>query len=248
MQVSIDITAFKGYKKSLEGIHRSAFPRAIRSTLNSAAFDVKQNTMPQSAKNTFTQRKANFFKANSRVDMAKGNDVNSMRAMVGFMGKQQAVQDLEQQEHGGKIGGRSFIPMDTARTGKNNAKMIKSANLLKKVPKIINAQKVRFKGSKRKASQRYIRAVFAAKKTGALVLGNMNGGKQVLSRIDQLSSDMKSRKLIIKRTPLYTFVKNRSVKVKPTEFMKRASFESGAKIDDYFMKHARVEFDRYFNK
>jgi hypothetical protein len=204
--------------------------------------------MPKSAKNTFTQRKANFFKANSRVDMAKGNDVNSMRSMVGFIGKQQAVQDLEQQEHGGKIGGRSFIPMDTARTGKNNAKMIKSANQLKKIPKIINAQKVRFKGSKRKASQRYIRAVFAAKKTGAMVLGNMNGGKQVLSRIDQLSSERKTRKLVIKRTPLYTFVKNRSVKVKPTGFMKRASFESGAKIDDYFAKHARVEFDRYFNK
>jgi hypothetical protein len=81
-----------------------------------------------------------------------------------------------------------------------------------------------------------------------MVLGNMNGGKQVLSRIDQLSSDMKTRKLVIKRTPLYTFVKNRSVKVKPTGFMKRASFERGEKIDDYFAKHARVEFDRYFNK
>ncbi|KKN42121.1 hypothetical protein LCGC14_0716250, partial [marine sediment metagenome] len=63
------------YSNKLEKLHRSAFPIAIRGTLNNAAFDVKQKTMPVSAEKEFVNRQPNFFKANSKVNMAKGFNV-----------------------------------------------------------------------------------------------------------------------------------------------------------------------------
>jgi hypothetical protein len=110
----LDILANK-----LEKINRSAFPVAVRQTLNSAAFDLKQNTMPQITGSLFVKRKPNFFKANSKVFPAKGFEVKNMRATAGFVGKDQAIDDLEQQEIGGRIKSRSFIALDTARVSKS---------------------------------------------------------------------------------------------------------------------------------
>ncbi|KKL54819.1 hypothetical protein LCGC14_2261580, partial [marine sediment metagenome] len=73
------------FSNKLEKLHRSAFPIAIRGALNNAAFDVKKNTMPVSAEKEFTIRRKNFFKANSRVNMAKGFNVRTMQAMIGFV-------------------------------------------------------------------------------------------------------------------------------------------------------------------
>jgi hypothetical protein len=92
--------------------------------LNKAAFDVKQNTMLKSAEASFVKRQPNFFKANSRVEMASGWDLDKMQATVGFNSSglkggsnNHAVEDLEQQERGGTIKSRSFIPTDSVPDG-----------------------------------------------------------------------------------------------------------------------------------
>ena len=94
------------FTNTLEKLHRSALPVAIRGALNKAAFDLKQKTMPESADKAFVNRSKNFFKANSRVAMAKGFDIGSMKSVTGFTegrlrgSNNFAVQDLEQQELG----------------------------------------------------------------------------------------------------------------------------------------------------
>jgi len=121
IELNINNTANVAFSNKLERLSKSALPVAVRTTLNSAAFDVKKNTMPEQVSKTFTERRKTFFKANSRVEMARGFNVESMQSKVGFIngGKNQAVRDLEAQEEGGKIGGRSFVPMDTSRISKS---------------------------------------------------------------------------------------------------------------------------------
>ncbi len=46
----------------LEQLHRSAFPLAVRGTLNAAAFDVKMKTLDESATQNFERRSPTFFK------------------------------------------------------------------------------------------------------------------------------------------------------------------------------------------
>ena len=229
------------WTNKLEKMHRSALPLAIRGSLNSAAFDVKQKTMPSTSK-VFTNRSKNFFKANSSVLMAKGFKAKSMQAMVGFTsarlkgGDNFAVKDLEQQERGGKIGGKSFIPSDEARGG-SNTKAVKPINRLSAITNIINAKN--FRGNKK---QRLIRAIHRAGK-GGYVLGSAISGENTLFRVKSLN-----KKGAFKLTPLYDFKKGRKVSVTGTGFMRIASLKSGRKIESFYIKEAKKQIKRLTGK
>lgn len=262
MQLNIDSRAVRRHVDLLNALHRSAFPVAVRNTLNSAAFDVKTSTMPKEAKDAFVQRKPNFFKANSKVLPAKGFTISKMEATVGFKpknGNDKSVDDLEQQEHGGEIGGKAFIPMKTARIGKSDKKSVRPVNRVEEFNKrIIDARKVRFKAADRHKSQKFIRAAFmAAKLWGGqgMVLSNKRAdGKRTLSRIDEIwgstrrKGESSSRTLLIKRTPLYSYEKGRKVHVDKKNFMKRASLEAGLQLNRHFEKHAKDQIAKYRNR
>ena len=238
MQLHVDLSAVKEHARRLQQIGRSALPVAVRQTLNSAAFDVKQRTMPGETADTFIQRKPNFFKANSKVEQAKGFDIGQMKATVGFVppgGKNQAVNDLEQQEHGGQIEGRSFIPTDAARTGGSNRRMVK-ANARLKGLKFVNPRNV---GGKNKR-QRFIKSVVHAGK-GGLVLGQL-GSRQVIWRVNSLTRTADGN---FKLTPLYTYKKGRAAKIdNATHFMRTASTRSAGQLNNNFLYHAQKQIDK----
>lgn len=247
--LNINNDAVVKYTAKLEKMHRSALPVAIREALNNAAFDVKQRTMPKSSKKAFTNRQRNFFTANSRVDMARGFDVKTMKAVVGFTeGKlrgsnNQAVKDLEDQEHGGGIGGRSLRATPSARVSSSEDRPVQMKYRLKDLKNVVNANKIVARSKK----QKFIKAAFIAKKKfgkDAFVLGNIRkGGRLTLSHIKKIKS-LGRTKIEIKRVPVYTYKKGEVWRVKPTGFMRRASMESGLKIEQHFIKQARKQFER----
>lgn len=248
MRLNINSDAAVVFTNKLEKLHRSALPVAIRQSLNSAAFDVKKRTMPKSAHKSFTVRQPNFFKANSRVEMASGFDVKTMRATVGFVeqklkgNRNFAVKDLEQQEHGGNIKGRSLIPIDESRIGSSSTKPVRVKYRLNEIKNVINSNKV--KASNRK--QKFIRAAFMSKKlygSNSFVLGNIRSkGRLTLSYINSIRST--GKKVEIKRTPVYSYEKGFVARVKPRNFMKRASEESGLNIEHYYIENARKQIER----
>lgn len=252
MQLNINTDAAVKFTNKLEKISRSALPISVRQTLDGAAFDVKKNTMPNTAKGTFTQRKANFFKANSKVEKASGFNISTMRSTVGFKPNsnktQKAIDDLEQQERGGKIKDREFVAMDSARAGNSHNKNVKAINTLSKLTLKNRIDAKSIKGVSNK--QKFIRAAFKAAQTNALVVGNFKTkqGGYTVSRIDSVTSNVKSRKLEIKRTPLYNLKSGRFVPIKATNFMKRASMESGMKLEALFIKNAKFNIQKYANK
>jgi hypothetical protein len=244
---SIDTTAAKYFAGKLQTMKRSAFPNAVRETLSKSALNVKQKTMPASAKKAFTERQKNFFKANSKVDFAKGYDIKRMEATIGFVseklkgGNNYAVKDLEQQEEGGQIKKRTFIPIDTARTGKSKSKLVQKKNILEKIKNIV---KVRRTGN---AKQAWVKAAIIAKKlygNDAYVLGRAKEGKQTLSRINNITRPGGARDISINRTPLYSVVKGRAVAVKGTQFMKRASYETQSNMNAVFIIEAQKQINR----
>jgi len=131
MQFNVDTDEVIQFTNRLEKLNGSAFPNAVRGTLNGLAFDVKTKTMPEETQKKFINRQKNFFKANSGVEVAKGFNVRSMVSVVGFKSKRpnnQAVEDLEKQEHGGIIKGRSFLALHQARTSKSINKLVAKRN------------------------------------------------------------------------------------------------------------------------
>lgn len=235
MQLNINNNAVVAYTNKLEKIHKSALPVAIRETLNSAAFDVKKNTMPDVAKKTFINRSPNFFKANSKVEKASGFNIASMKATVGFFSNDlkgsnnYAVKDLEQQEDGGSINKKSFIPLKTARSGNSNNKLVKPNARLSAINKIIDVRKSKEKNKR----QAFIKSAIAAGNNGFVLSG------KTLWKINSFKRNGK-----INKTALYNFKKGRSINVKPTEFMKTASLESGQKMEMEFIRQAEKQIQR----
>ena len=216
------------FAKKLREISRTTLPYAVKNSLNSVAFDVKKDSMPKQANLEFIRREKNFFKANSRVEMAKGNNVNLMQAKVGFIsrkGKNQAIEDLEQQEHGGIIGGRSFIPLDFGRTGNVNRGNVRKKNRISSL--------VIVKQHRMKANSKGGRFAVAVKQAG--VGGYILGENGIVWRVDSLKRNKNGQN---KLTGVFNFKKNRSVKVNPTHFMEEASIKSYAKMEGFFIKKA----------
>jgi hypothetical protein len=241
IKLDINTNAIKEYADTLGKMHKSALPLAVRGALNKAAFDVKTNTMPASANAAFANRSPNFFKANSRVEIAKGFEIRSMQATVGFTEKDlkgnnnYAVKDLEQQEYGGNIEGRSFIPTEIAR-GNNKMKLVRPANRITKVLKILDAKR-NMRG--RNSKEKFVRSVYSAGK-GGFVIGEYKG-KEMLWRVNSLRKSADGK---FKLSAMFYFKKQRSIHVKPTAFMRQASMKSAARIEEFFIVEARRQFNK----
>lgn len=235
MQLNVNADNVIIFTNKLEKMHKSAFPVAVRGALNSTAFDVKKRTIEKFANENFTRRQKNFFKANSRVEMARGFDVDSMEATVGFIplkGTNKAVDDLEQQEHGGTIHGRSFIAMNPARTSNSANKNIRRNARISQINNITKARNAKGNTSK----QRFIQSVIQAGKGGHVLTEN-----NILFRVDSERNSVGRWKI----TALYSFKKKRSIKVKSTHFMERASTNSAKHIDRFFKIEAIKQFRKY---
>ncbi len=242
MILNINTSAAVKFTNTLEKLHKSALPSAVRGALNKAAFDVKTNTMPAAAAKKFTNRQPNFFKANSHFENATGFDLSKMRATVGFIesglnGKNNfAVKDLQQQESGGNINGKSFIPKVYARKGTSKKALVKPNNRLESIKNIVNAKQSKGKNDREKF---VIASVIAGK--GGMVLY-----KNILWRIDSFAkSNVKKQFSIVKRTPLYSHVPGRSVHVKQTGFMKKSSVQSGSKIEQFYFHEAERQIQKF---
>lgn len=236
MKLNINTNEVVKHTNTLEKMHRSALPNAIRTSLNSAAFDVKQVTMPKNADINFVKRQPNFFKANSRVEMAKGFDIGNMKATVGFISTglkggatNFAVKDLEQQEHGGTIDRKSFIPLDSARGG-GKTKAVRPGNRLSTINKIVNANSVQGKSKQQKFRNAAMKAG-----VGGHVLGNDQ--KKILWKVEAIGKKIKLK-------ALYSFSKNRNIRVGGTGFMHTASIESGNKIEHFYITEAKKQIKR----
>jgi hypothetical protein len=236
--LNVNTDAVVAFSNKLEKLSRSAFPVAVRQTLNSAAFDVKKTTMPNAAK-VFENRSPNFFKANSTVKMAQGFNLRSMKSEVGFTGARLkggsnfAVKDLGQQENGGAIKGKSFIPTNEARKG-NSSTPVRPMNRLSKVKGIIDARK----GSGTQGS-RFNKAAAKAGR-GGYVLANYKS-KTILWRVNSVNRT-KDRKW--KLTAIYSYKENRSVKVKATGFMFKATKKTANDMEKTYIENAKRQFEK----
>lgn len=248
--LDIDNSALRGHTKAMQDLHRSVVPNSVRGSLNRAALDVKQVTMPKTSK-TFKHRAPTFFKATSKVSFATGYDISQMRSTVGFVPqgsdkeKGGATKDLEQQEHGGVINKRTFIPLKAARTGKSDNKQVSEANRLTSIldndAKVVDAE-----DSKAKTQQgRFFSSARHVGK-GGYVIGNKltNKGSKILFRINKIVR--KNKNTEVYSTALYTVKSKRDVRIKSTRFMEKATWQSGKKLERFYIEEAEKQVKKRY--
>jgi hypothetical protein len=233
--VNINSNQLVKFRNKLEKTSKTAFPNVVRKTLNDVAIDMKKREMPKSAKREFINRRPNFFKAKSRIDFASGRSVSAMSSAVGFVGNEEAVNNLPKQEFGGTIERRTLIATDAARVGKSRRKVVRRKNAMRNIKRIYDPKKV--SGANQK--ERWIKSVIAAGK-GGLVRGTYN--ENIVFRIKSIRKNKSGT--VANTEAIYSLEKGRSVDVAATGFMRKASLKAVNKAPDYFIKQAQKRFMR----
>lgn len=245
MILNINSDAAVIFTNKLEKLHRSAIPVAIRGTLNDTAFKMKKTTMPKKAKLMFEERQPNFFKANSRVEVAIGFDVKSMASTVGFVSSglhntatNYAVKDLEKQEHAGTIKGRSFKPLPAARRGgTGNVRANSRISQLLKAGNVIDARDSRRSGSGANGKmQQFIKASLHAGAGGYVLGGKILWRVKAIERIGRNTKFTKEK--------LYSFTKSGTATVKATPFMRESALEVQKEMEFFYKLQATKQFEK----
>lgn len=250
MQLKVNTDEVVKYTRQLEQMRKYDFPLAVRGALNSAAYDVKKIEMPASAQQHFIHRKPNFFKATSRVEKADGFNVGGMRSMVGFMdqgGTDYAVDDLQQQEHGGGIKGRSFIPTEQARvSGSWTGNVRKKHRISANKGRLVDARDAKGKNDKEK----FVKSAIYAGKGGYVIGTEENAGTRMVFEIRSIirKKVKKKKGTVIKAVPIYALKSGRVVRPKATHFMKEASLRTAKKLPDFYIKEAKRRFEKRLRK
>jgi hypothetical protein len=229
----------------IEQLHKSALPLAIRGTLNSAAFDVKQRTLDESATQHFMRRSPTFFKRFSGVNRATGYNIDSMRAEVGMTAEgggasevkaQIAVANMEVQEEGGKID-KGLDYLAAARTSQSLDKTVTGKRRWQ------NANVVRGAFTKPgTAKSRLVAAAYVAMDTGKLQKTKING-RNFYRQVTAIAKTKKG-KVKIKSKLIYVSRNGNIKPVSATHFSRDAAMRTQPLIPTYFLANAQRQIDR----
>ncbi|MFN0254514.1 hypothetical protein [Pedobacter ureilyticus] len=237
--LDVNTSAVIRHTERLERLNRSAFPVAVRQTLNDAAFDVKNRTLNKSADKNFTRRSPNFFKTFSKVEKAIGFNVNSMRSIVGMSanGKQSAktaINNMEKQEQGGRIKEGAAYLKDTR--GGNNAKTVRKSAYF------ASGRKLKKPRGGRNAKSQFIANAFMSKKQGAKFSVKTNEGRYLI----QITSIRRSKngEIKIKSRALMKERRLKPANIKATRFMSEAADMSSKMIETFYVRNANKQFAR----
>jgi hypothetical protein len=247
MILNINSSEVVKFTDKLERMHRKHLPKVVRDTLNNVALEgVKKNTLLKTTKKVFTNRQKNFFRANSRVDFAKGWDIKKMKSEVGMSSHKlssnnYAVKDLEQQETGGKIKGRSFIPIAKARVSSSWNRNVKKKFRIATVSNTLIDANNNVKGKNN--NQKFtLSAIHAG--VGGFVIGTKRTatGSRIVFEIKKASKTKNGFR--IKINPIYSVKKNRTISVKGTRFIQKSATLASKELNDTFIKIAKNELAR----
>lgn len=240
------------FSKKLDKISKNALPRAVMNTLNTMAFDTKKRTLVEESQKAFTVRNKTFFKRFSRVRPTPLGKINKMQAFVGMTAqgsrgmKEQAGENMRQQQLGGTIGSRSLIPLDTARVGNSKTRQVRRKNRIRDLDVKVDTKWARTT----KPKQRFIQsAIYAVQRYGsnAVIKHTREDGKSFLYRIKRGGSDIMTRRFKLGVTPLYSVQRGRSVNISnPVRFTQKAALRSRKNANDIFIKQAKSRIKRGF--
>jgi hypothetical protein len=232
---------------NLERLNRSAFPSAVRNTLNKGAFETKKE-IPKTAQRKFVTRQSSFFRKFSIVDKANGFDVNKMISTVGIDGSKisEIADNLESQEFGGMVSGKKLIPHDDARVSKSQNKRVQNQNHLKN--KKIHDATAAFKSHKGTRKSKFISAVMSTAKSGEKYMMIKAGSTGMVYEVTAISQNIKSKKVNFKIKKLYSVRSAKTHNVKSSGFMLESVKIVSKNLDKYFVENAEFQFKKQLNR
>ena len=228
----------------LERLNKSAFPNAVRNTLNNAAFETRKVLPTVGAKQFKYQRNKSFLKYFSTVDKANGWNVNKMVSTVGIDAtkNRQLAENLESQEFGGVVRGQKIVPHDKSRVSASRGKRVSRANSKDKV-NAHNANRA-YRGHKGSRKAKFISAVMSTAESGKKHMLLNYGNKGMIYEVKNVRSNRKTRKVSFKIKKLYNVRQKKTNTVKPVHFMRASAVHVAKDLNKMYKKSAEYQFKK----
>lgn len=230
----------------LERMRKSAFPSAIRSTLNDSAFIMKKENILDSAKKNMVVRNPTFFRKFTGVKRATGFDVNKMQSEVGFKNTdpnpikgKKAIEGMEHNEVGGtdKDGGMYLGKTRGARgLVKRNYRFDQS--------KITRSYRYSNIKTRKEGNKSFMSRAYASLNDKKLVFAEAKDGFRYLVRVKSIKRGTKNSKADIKLDFLMRHRSKKPAKAKATHFVKEGALKTQKSIDDFYVKNAEFQFNK----
>lgn len=232
------------FSAHLEKLHKSAFPSAVKNTLNQSAFDMKKDLIPRSFKSNFKPKSGTipYVKKLLTVEKATGFNVNSMASVVGFLNPsdktdKRFVEGLYKQEKGGVIDdGLRYLK--SARGERKNGK-VRTENYYDK-SKVISGRN-RGKGTRK--SKFVARAYRAMKSDMPMFMNSMKGN--FLVKVKSVSSNMSTKRLSFDFKFIAMDRAKKKTNLKATNFVEEAGDNSKKQIEKNYIKQAEFQIKKY---
>lgn len=215
----------------LERLNKSAFPSAVRATLNDAAFEHKQKNILLSAKANMDVKNPAFFRKYTGVKRASGFNVSSMYSEAGFsptneIKAKKALEGMESNEVGGtdRDGGMYVGKTRTARgLVKKNARFNKN-----------NVSKLRSKSN-------VARMAVALKENKQTFINTKKGRFLVKVNSMEKGSDGKRK---IEVDFLMRHRKKFPATAKASHFNREAAIRTSKQMEMFYNKNATFQFNK----
>lgn len=225
----------------LERLNKSAFPSAVRSTLNDAAFEMKKVNILASAKMNMTVRNPTVFKKFTGVKRAAGFNVSSMYSEVGFIPKDglsgsKVPEGMEHNEVGGSDNSGAMYLGKTRTSNSLKKRVRRSARFNKS--KIAKGTSSSVKSKK----LAFMANVYASLKENAPTFIQTSKGK-FLVKVHSIGKGDDGKR-DIKLDFLMRSRKQRPAKAKATHFNREAATKTSKQIEGFYSKNATFQFNK----
>lgn len=227
----------------LERLNKSAFPSAVRSTLNDAAFAMKQKEILLSAKANMTVRNPTLFKKFTGVKRAAGFNVSSMYAEVGFIPKDgisgsKVPEGMEHNEVGG-TDNTGAMYLGKARTSNSLKKRVRRASRFDKSKMARTGRSSNLKAKKEGFMSKALASLYENKP----VMIKSSKGTFVV-QVKSISPETKGRKLKIEMDFLMRGRRKNPAKARPTHFNREAALRTASQMEGFYNKNATFQFNK----
>lgn len=250
ISIDIDQRELESFNKKLKSMRRSAFPGAIRQTLNDMAADVYKNTMPAEYKKNFIVRNRTFLKSHSGWDKATGWDISQMESRVGITPRgDKPAENLTNQEFG-KPQKDPLVYSSFSRGLKSvnpqSKRTVRNDNFATSRPWIYGGVG---QSTKRGRKSSFVAAAIMAKKTNSFLLWQTKKAKTLIKVNDYSFGDGgKKRGFKLDSINIAVVDSGMTHKFNKRAFLYPASMYSQKKAVRFYIDNASYAIKKYMNK
>lgn len=232
----------------LERLNKSAFPSAVRSSLNDASFSMKQKEILGSAKRNMTIRNPSFFRKFTSVKRATGFDVNSMYSEVGFKNTdpnpikgKKAIEGMESNEVGGSDDTGAMY-LGKARASNSLKKKVRVKNRYDR--KNLAQGHIKSIRNTKKGKRSSVMAMIASYEEKKPVFIRAKSGIAYVVEVKEMNYNMITKKRTFKVDFIMRSRKKNVANAKATHFIKESAIATSKNMDDFYLRNATFQFNK----